>query len=69
MGIPLLNQMQTIWNSNMNFKERTIDLEINFEGKVVSNSSALLFSNDDEKFLLSSKHSFALIMITVLTKM
>lgn len=50
--------MQTIWNSNMNFKERTIDLEINLGGKVVSNSSALLFSNDDETFLLSSKHSF-----------
>ncbi|WP_434999011.1 ABC-three component system protein [Vibrio scophthalmi] len=42
----------------MNFKERTIDLEINLQGNVVSNSSALLFSNDDEKFLLSSKHSF-----------
>lgn len=44
----------------MNFKERTIDLEINSQGKVVSNSSALLFSNDDGKFILSSKHSFCI---------
>ena len=44
----------------MNFKERTIDLEINLGGKTVSNSSALFLSNGDEKFLLSSKHSFCI---------
>ena len=44
----------------MNFRERTIDLEINLGGKTVSNSSALFLSNGDEKFLLSSKHSFCI---------
>ncbi|MEZ9003802.1 ABC-three component system protein [Vibrio splendidus] len=42
----------------MNFKESTIELEINLQGKVISNSSALLFGNEDGEFLLSSKHSF-----------
>lgn len=44
----------------MNFKDRTIDLEINLQGNVISNSSALLFSNDEGQFLLSSKHSFCI---------
>ncbi|MGR5309944.1 ABC-three component system protein [Photobacterium damselae] len=42
----------------MNFKEITIGIEIKSQGRVISNSSALFFSNDDGKFLLSSKHSF-----------